>query len=144
MTAATDATRPEVKPSPAGAAPLRAFLVEPNPLVVAALGQFFAAEPRFDLTAISDSGQSLLAAAPGSFDLAVVAWKTEDLAAPELLRAWANAGRVEPVVIGGAAELAGVLPGILRDGDLLLMMGAVDIGAVAQQIARDGLQGDAA
>lgn len=99
MTAATDATRPEVKPSPAGAAPLRAFLVEPNPLVVAALGQFFAAEPRFDLTAISDSGQSLLAAAPGSFDLAVVAWKTEDLAAPELLRAWANAGRVEPVVI---------------------------------------------
>ena len=31
----------------------------------------------------------------------------------------------------------------LRDGDLLLMMGAGDIGAAAQQIARTGLQGDA-
>ena len=61
-----------------------------------------------------------------------------------LARSIRTRGRVEPVVIGGAAELAGVLPGILRDGDLLLMMGAGDIGAVAQQIARDGLQGDAA
>jgi UDP-N-acetylmuramate--alanine ligase len=32
--------------------------------------------------------------------------------------------------------------GVLRDGDLLLMMGAGDIGAAAQQIARTGLQGD--
>ena len=61
-----------------------------------------------------------------------------------LARSIRTRGRVEPVVIGGAAELAGVLPGVLRDGDLLLMMGAGDIGAVAQQIARDGLQGDAA
>ena len=44
---------------------------------------------------------------------------------------------------GSAAELATVLPGLLQDGDLLLLMGAGDIGAAAQQIARDGL-GDAA
>ncbi|GAB1408485.1 UDP-N-acetylmuramate--L-alanine ligase [Thermomonas brevis] len=61
-----------------------------------------------------------------------------------LARSIRTRGRVEPVVVGGAAELAGVLPALLRDGDLLLMMGAGDIGAAAQQIARDGLQGDAA
>ena len=52
-------------------------------------------------------------------------------------------GRVEPVVVGGAPELAEVLPALLRDGDLLLLMGAGDIGAVAQQIARDGVLGAA-
>ena len=61
-----------------------------------------------------------------------------------LARSIRTRGRVEPVVTGGAAELAGVLPALLRDGDLLLLMGAGDIGAVAQQIARDGLQGDVA
>ena len=45
------------------------------------------------------------------------------------------------VVVNAAADLAGVLPGVLRDGDLLLMMGAGDIGAAAQQIAREGVQG---
>jgi len=34
-----------------------------------------------------------------------------------------------------------VLPDVLRDGDLLLMMGAGDIGHVAQQIASGGFQG---
>ena len=42
---------------------------------------------------------------------------------------------------GMAVMVAGVLPGVLRDGDLLLMMGAGDIGAAAQQIAREGVQG---
>ena len=42
----------------------------------------------------------------------------------------------------GAVDVAGVLPGLLRDGDLLLLMGAGDIGAAAQQLARNGLQGD--
>ena len=60
--------------------------------------------------------------------------------ASALARSIRTRGRVEPVVVGVAAELAGVLPGVLRDGDLLLLMGAGDIGAVAQQIARDGLQ----
>jgi UDP-N-acetylmuramate--alanine ligase len=40
--------------------------------------------------------------------------------------------------------LRDALAGMLRDGDLLLMMGAGDIGAAAQQLARSGLQGDAA
>ena len=60
--------------------------------------------------------------------------------ASALARSIRTRGRVEPVVVGGAAELAAVLPGVLRDGDLLLLMGAGDIGAAAQQIARDGLQ----
>jgi len=33
-----------------------------------------------------------------------------------------------------------VLPDVLQDGDLLLMMGAGDIGYIAQQIAGEGFQ----
>ena len=51
-------------------------------------------------------------------------------------------GRSEPVVVGKAAELASVLPDVLQDGDLLLMMGAGDIGAVATHIAVEGLQAE--
>ena len=43
-----------------------------------------------------------------------------------------------PVVVGQVADLAHVLPDVLQDGDLLLMMGAGDIGYVAHQIATDG------
>ena len=43
---------------------------------------------------------------------------------------------------GKAAELASVLPDVLQDGDLLLMMGAGDIGAVAAHIAVEGFQGE--
>jgi len=69
--------------------------------------------------------------------------------AKSLARSIRTRGRVDPVVVGSAAELAHVLPGVLHGGDLLLLMGAGDIGAAAQQIARDGLtaarpQGDAA
>lgn len=64
--------------------------------------------------------------------------------AKSLARSIRTRGRVDPVVVASAAELADVLPGILHDGDLLLMMGAGDIGTSAQQIARDGLQGDGA
>jgi len=42
------------------------------------------------------------------------------------------------VVVGQVAELGTVLPDVLQDGDLLLMMGAGDIGYVAQHIAQDG------
>ncbi|MET0131147.1 MAG: UDP-N-acetylmuramate--L-alanine ligase, partial [Stenotrophomonas chelatiphaga] len=55
-----------------------------------------------------------------------------------LARAIRARGRGEPVVVGKAAELAHVLTDVLQDGDLLLMMGAGDIGAVAQQIATEG------
>ena len=64
--------------------------------------------------------------------------------ASALARAIRTRGRVEPVVIGPPSELAGVLPALLRGDDLLLLMGAGDIGGIAQQLARDGLQGDAA
>jgi len=64
--------------------------------------------------------------------------------AKSLARSIRTRGRVDPVVVNSAAELSGVLPGVLHDGDLLLLMGAGDIGAAAQQIARDGLQGEQA
>jgi UDP-N-acetylmuramate--alanine ligase len=39
------------------------------------------------------------------------------------------------------SELADVLPDVLNDGDLLLLMGAGDIGAAAQQLATQGFEG---
>ncbi len=61
--------------------------------------------------------------------------------AKSLARAIRARGRIDPVVVGSAAELGEVLPDILAGGDLLLMMGAGDIGAAAQQVARDGFAG---
>ncbi len=55
-----------------------------------------------------------------------------------LARAIRTRGRIDPVVIGGVHELPGVLADVLEDGDLLLLMGAGDIGQAAQQIAADG------
>ena len=61
-----------------------------------------------------------------------------------LARAIRARGRNEPVVVGKASDLASVLPDVLRDGDLLLLMGAGDIGHVAQQIAAGGFEGKTA
>ena len=58
-----------------------------------------------------------------------------------LARAIRARGRSEPVVVGQVAGLSEVLPDVLQDGDLLLMMGAGDIGYVAQQIVTDGFVG---
>ena len=58
-----------------------------------------------------------------------------------LARAIRARGRSEPVVVGRAAELREVLPDVLQDGDLLLMMGAGDIGYIAQQVAAEGFIG---
>src|SRR5690606_11656698 len=58
--------------------------------------------------------------------------------AKALARAIPARGRIDPVVVNSAQELAGVLPDVLEDGDLLLMMGAGDIGHAAQQLAREG------
>ena len=55
-----------------------------------------------------------------------------------LARAIRARGRSEPVVVGQVADLRHVLPDVLQDGDLLLMMGAGDIGYIAHQIASDG------
>lgn len=62
--------------------------------------------------------------------------------AKSLARSIRARGRIDPVVVGGAADLAQVLPDVLRDGDLLLMMGAGDIGHAAQQIAAHGFHQD--
>ena len=58
--------------------------------------------------------------------------------AKSLARAIRARGRIDPVVVGGAQELAAVLPDVLRDGDLLLLMGAGDIGHAAQHLATHG------
>jgi UDP-N-acetylmuramate--alanine ligase len=62
--------------------------------------------------------------------------------AKSLARAIRARGRIDPVVVGSAAELARVLPDVLNDGDLLLMMGAGDIGHAAQQLAAQGFSGE--
>jgi UDP-N-acetylmuramate--alanine ligase len=50
-------------------------------------------------------------------------------------------------VVGPPSELAAVLADVLEDGDLLLLMGAGDIGQAAQQISTQGFvapqEGDA-
>jgi UDP-N-acetylmuramate--alanine ligase len=45
------------------------------------------------------------------------------------------------VVVNAAGDLAEVLADILQDGDLLLVMGAGDIGHAAQQLAANGFGG---
>ncbi len=56
-----------------------------------------------------------------------------------LSRAIRTRGKVDPVFVEQTADLPAALPGLLRDGDLLLLMGAGDIGAMAAQLIRDGL-----
>ena len=60
-----------------------------------------------------------------------------------LARAIRARGRIDPVVVSSARELATVLPDVLHEGDLLLMMGAGDIGAVASDIGNKGFEGAA-
>lgn len=52
-----------------------------------------------------------------------------------LSRAIRLRGRVDPVFVDSAADLVEVLPGVLADGDVLLMAGAGDIGAAAAELA---------
>jgi UDP-N-acetylmuramate--alanine ligase len=59
-----------------------------------------------------------------------------DADAKALARAVRARGRIEPVLVGGVRELPSVLPDMLLDGDLLLMMGAGDIGHVSQDVAQ--------
>ncbi|MDO5506464.1 MAG: UDP-N-acetylmuramate--L-alanine ligase [Pseudoxanthomonas suwonensis] len=47
-------------------------------------------------------------------------------------------GRVDPLVVANAQELRGTLADVLADGDLLLVMGAGDIGHAAQKLAAEG------
>ncbi|MFZ9311666.1 MAG: UDP-N-acetylmuramate--L-alanine ligase, partial [Arenimonas sp.] len=59
--------------------------------------------------------------------------------AKSLARSIRARGRLDPVVVGPAQELPRILADVLKDGDLLLMMGAGDIGAVANDLAVKGL-----
>ena len=52
-----------------------------------------------------------------------------------LARAVRARGKVDPVLIEHPRELKQALPPLLRNGDLLLLLGAGDIGAAANEIA---------
>jgi UDP-N-acetylmuramate--alanine ligase len=62
--------------------------------------------------------------------------------AKALARAIRARGRIDPVLAGPARELPSVLADVLADGDLLLVMGAGDIGAVAAALAEQGIKGE--
>jgi UDP-N-acetylmuramate--alanine ligase len=55
-----------------------------------------------------------------------------------LARAVRGRHKVDPVLIDHPRQLRDTLPTLLRDGDLLLLLGAGDIGAVAVEIAGAG------
>ena len=53
-----------------------------------------------------------------------------------LARSIRNRGRVDPVFVARTQDLPEALLGVLRDGDLLLTLGAGDIGAVAAELPK--------
>ena len=54
-----------------------------------------------------------------------------------LARAVRARGKVDPVLIEHPRELSAALPALMHDGDLLLLLGAGDIGAAASDLARN-------
>ena len=58
--------------------------------------------------------------------------------AKSLARAIRARGRIDPVLAGSARDLPTVLADVLADGDLLLLMGAGDIGHMSLHIAAHG------
>ena len=60
-----------------------------------------------------------------------------------LIRALRVRGQVEPVFVDPIGDLITVLPGMLQDGDIVLTLGAGDIGGVAARLAAEiGLTGE--
>jgi UDP-N-acetylmuramate--alanine ligase len=55
-----------------------------------------------------------------------------------LARAVRVRGKVDPVLIDHPREIVTALPALLVDGDLLLLLGAGDIGATASALAAAG------
>ncbi|MFC4819432.1 UDP-N-acetylmuramate--L-alanine ligase [Dokdonella ginsengisoli] len=55
-----------------------------------------------------------------------------------LARAVRARGKVDPVLVEHPRDLAAALPPLLADGDLLLLLGAGDIGATANELAQSG------
>lgn len=54
--------------------------------------------------------------------------------ASDLIRSIRARGKLEPVYVSDVHELAQSLPGVLEDGDLVMLMGAGDIGSVAAEL----------
>ena len=52
-----------------------------------------------------------------------------------LARAIRNRGQVDPIFVEDISNLAEALPGVLKEGDVLLTLGAGNIGAVAADLA---------
>jgi UDP-N-acetylmuramate--alanine ligase len=63
--------------------------------------------------------------------------------AKALARAIRARGRIDPVLVPNARALPQVLPDLLQDGDLLILMGAGDIGQTAQELATNGFSAGA-
>lgn len=49
-------------------------------------------------------------------------------------------GRIDPIFVSDKTEVLKILMGILKEGDILLMQGAGDIGALASDLAARGLK----
>ncbi|MRI35377.1 UDP-N-acetylmuramate--L-alanine ligase [Endozoicomonas sp. OPT23] len=58
-----------------------------------------------------------------------------------LCRSIRQRGQLEPVYVSGPDEVAGILEGIVRDGDLVLTQGAGDIGALAGKLSNEFAEG---
>jgi UDP-N-acetylmuramate--alanine ligase len=74
------------------------------------------------LTEIYPAGESPIAGADGR----------------ALARAVRARGKVDPVLVDHPRDIKDTLPALLRDGDLLLLLGAGDIGAAALELAQSG------
>jgi UDP-N-acetylmuramate--alanine ligase len=57
-----------------------------------------------------------------------------------LSRAISEKGEMTPIFVEQHAQLAGLLQQVLRDGDILLMQGAGNIGALAAHLAATKLR----
>ena len=51
-------------------------------------------------------------------------------------------GRANPVLISNVLDLSAELPAMLEDGDLVLLLGAGNIGQVAQEIRDHGFEAE--
>ncbi len=60
-----------------------------------------------------------------------------------LSRAIRARGQVDPVFVSRAQDIPAVLPGVMRDGDLVLLLGAGDIGSVAAALYANGFAASA-
>ncbi len=58
-----------------------------------------------------------------------------------LCRSIRQRGQLEPVYVSGLDEVAGILNGIVCDGDLVLTQGAGDIGALAGKLSKELAEG---